>query len=79
MKSKKEFNPFDLSGMFASEAMEDSFGFTIDSSFIQGQTSKQKNTSNRKKKFLLTRRRGIESSSYEPVLSDMRNPYNDIF
>lgn len=64
MPHKKDHSPFDLSNMFAND--EKGFGFTIESSFVQGTSDTQKRLSKRKKKYADVRYKAVKSGSAEP-------------
>lgn len=65
MPHKKNHSPFDLSTMFTND--EKGFGFNIESSFVDDSSARQKSESKKRKKFIDTRFRAIQTGSAEPL------------
>lgn len=64
MARKKNNDPFDLKTL-QKNAMNDSFGISIESSFVQGPSAKQKNNSIRRQKYANARYRQLKSGGTE--------------
>lgn len=72
---KRNNNPFDLR-LLEKNAMKDNFGFSIESSFVQGPSNKQKKNISARKKYENIRYQQIKTGATEPFEpSEITNVY----